>query len=156
MIEQRAIVREAGSASARVEVLKMTASCGGCASNGCGVALFSRFFGNRKNLIELKDVVGVSVGDEVVIGITENTLLLGAFRLYAFPLVGLLSGAMLGQYLQGSPETGSELFSILGAAMGLLLTLALNYLHQKRKASQVVSLLRISPASSTLKNAASI
>lgn len=143
MIEQQGIVRHIAHGKAHIEVLNTPAACSSCSGDGCGMSLFGRYFGNRRNLIELDDTIGVSSGDEVVIGIEENSLVVSAFRLYGAPLLGLIAGAVSAAALFDSPAGGqSDLVAIAGGITGFSLALVANYIHQTMFARQPAQLMR--------------
>ena len=99
--------------TAWVETLP-AATCSGCSTKaGCGANWLSRVLGRRRNQVRILNPVQASAGDQVVIGLQEDALVRGSLLMYLVPLVGLLAGAILGQY-----AAGSEFLSILFAAVG--------------------------------------
>lgn len=66
------------------------------------------------------------IGDEVLISIAEQTIWHGLLYLYVYPLLALLVGALLGQYLAGE----------LGAILGAIGLTALVLLHVKQLTQQ--------------------
>jgi sigma-E factor negative regulatory protein RseC len=66
------------------------------------------------------DPLAVEVGQSVVVGIPEDTLLQASVWMYLIPLLGLIGGAVLPSVWGG--ESGiAVIFSIIGFAGGLLL-----------------------------------
>ena len=113
--------------------------------SGCGVALIARLWPRRAYpLIIPREQLNqpVQVGDTCVIS-TDSAGIQGAMlTLYAYPLVGLMLGAVAGA---GLGETlllamGSELSSILGGLLGFSIGLVI----AKRLASAVGSIQNLS------------
>jgi sigma-E factor negative regulatory protein RseC len=99
---------------------EQTTSCGGCASSqACGADVFgSRLHARRfplDNLHELK------VGDRVVIGVQESTLVKASMTAYAIPLVTML-GAGVVAHLMGLGDGLTLLSTVVGLGVGLLLS----------------------------------
>lgn len=137
MIEQRAsVIRvEGDDVWIRTEPQSGCQSCD--AKSGCGSGLIARFFPERVNqklrLPRKSGGVAPAPGDRIILGIDETYLQKTSLLLYAFPLIGLISGAIAGQML-----LATELASILGGLSGLSLALYLI-----RSGSQ--RLMRLSP-----------
>jgi sigma-E factor negative regulatory protein RseC len=99
---------------------EQTASCGSCSSVGlCSIgkdALTARKLAARR--FELPGSLGLQVGERVVVGIRDDTLVKGAMTAYGIPLLTILAGGIAGQ------EWGhSDGMAALGAATGLVLGL---------------------------------
>lgn len=105
----------------RAEVLtRRRSSCGGCEVRGaCGTSLLDRLLGRREVRLDALNRVDAGIGDEVVVGVPEDGVLIGAFVAYILPLLGLLLGAILGQTAAEALGTSGQLLSILGGAGGL-------------------------------------
>ncbi|MGH8494899.1 MAG: SoxR reducing system RseC family protein [Gammaproteobacteria bacterium] len=114
ILERGRVVRVAGQHAwvARAGI----AACERCAAgNGCGGGIFARLVGRRQYEVRARNaVVGVTAGDEVMIGLPERALLAGAFAVYIVPLIGLLAGAVLGGALFGPAGDGGVI--VIGAA----------------------------------------
>lgn len=122
MIEQQASVIRAEGPDVWVRTEPQT-GCHSCeAKAGCGSGLISQFFPARTNqklrLPQSGSPINPLPGDRVILGIEESYLQKTSLLLYAFPLLGLLGGAIAGQVLMGT-----ELSSILGGLSGLSLAL---------------------------------
>jgi len=108
-----------------VETERKTA-CGQCsAQKGCGTSVLANIFGKRANSIAVMKTLPVKVGDEVIIGIEENTLVKGSLLIYALPLLllivfGLLGEVIGGQVLLEKNDAVTAIFSVLGLAVGFL------------------------------------
>jgi sigma-E factor negative regulatory protein RseC len=69
------------------------------------------------NRVLAQDNLGVSVGDEVLLGIPENGALRAAFVLYGVPLLGLMFGVVIAQ---AWGDGWAALAGLLGLGLGLL------------------------------------
>ena len=78
------------------------AGCERCAQGkGCGGGLLSRLLGDRLYQLRVPVPAGIAVGDQVQLGITEGALLGAACLMYLLPLLALLGGALIGDFLGG-------------------------------------------------------
>ena len=78
------------------------AGCERCAEGkGCGGGLLSRLLGDRLFQLRVPVRTGISVGDQVQLGISEGALLGAACLMYLLPLLALLAGALIGDFLGG-------------------------------------------------------
>jgi sigma-E factor negative regulatory protein RseC len=95
-------------------------SCGGCASaSACG----SKGIGTTASRLELRrfqlvNDFNLRVGERVVVGIRENSLLKASITAYAIPLATLLSAGALAQW-----AAGSDLITMAAMIAGLTLGL---------------------------------
>ncbi|MCX7628157.1 MAG: SoxR reducing system RseC family protein [Methylophilaceae bacterium] len=119
MIEEHAkVVRvEPGVAHLEIERSRPCALCG--SSRSCGVSLWSRLFGYRARPFKVDDTLGVAVGDRVIVGIDESTLLGGSLRTYLLPGVLACLGGLFGASMTESPGL-RDLYAVMGALGGLL------------------------------------
>lgn len=118
MIEEKARVLAAGPGVAWVETARKSA-CGACsASSGCGAALVVRVCGGQVNRLQVTDDIGLEVGDAVVIGIADHTLIRASLLAYLWPLATLMLSAFIAE-AAGASEEFSVLAGILGLCAGL-------------------------------------
>ncbi|OOZ42024.1 Fis family transcriptional regulator [Solemya pervernicosa gill symbiont] len=123
MIEEQAQVVRVESGEVWVETQRKS-SCGSCAANrGCGTAVLSKVLGNRTTPIRVICDVPVGVGDQVVIAIREEALVRGSLAVYMVPLLGVLLGAMLGEWMAPQLGTAVEMSTIVGGITGMLIGL---------------------------------
>ena len=103
-----------------VQTIRQSA-CQSCsARQGCGQRVLASVSGGKANQVLVNNTLGVQVGDEVTLAIAESALLAASLWVYALPLVLLVVGAVLAQWL--APE--SEPIAIAGAALGLVMGFA--------------------------------
>lgn len=121
MIEENALVVAVDGDFAEVETQRRTA-CGDCsAKSGCGSGVFSSVFGKRRTRIRVLNRIQARPGEQVVIGLNEAPFLRAALALYATPLLAMIGGALLGEWLaQRSASASLELGSLLGGLLGLM------------------------------------
>jgi sigma-E factor negative regulatory protein RseC len=121
MIEEQAVVVEAGDGYAWVETQRRSA-CGACAaSGGCGTAVLAKAWGDRRSRVRAVSTLPLQSGDTVIVGLAEGALLRGSLLVYLLPLVLLLAGALLGQAaFAGAGEEPVVLASAVGLGLGFL------------------------------------
>ncbi|MFB1489269.1 MULTISPECIES: SoxR reducing system RseC family protein [unclassified Thiocapsa] len=124
MIEESGVVVSIDGSYARVRIERRTV-CGGCAAHGaCGTSLIERFFGRSSIQVEALNQAQASVGERVVLGISEQGLLSVSFAVYFAPLAGLLGGALAGEALAGiAGGRYADAAALLGAGLGFTLAL---------------------------------
>jgi len=98
--------------------------CGQCAANkGCGTSVLAKVLGKKTSSIAVIKTLPVKIGDEVVIGIEENSLVKGSLLIYALPLLLLIAFGLLGevvsaQVLLSNTDGLTVLFAIAGLVVG--------------------------------------
>jgi len=124
LIEESGQVVEVQGEFAWIESERST-TCGGCAvRKGCGTSAIAKVLGQRRVRLRVLNRINASVGDNVVIGITESGLVRGSMAVYAAPLLGLFAGALAGQLLGKQVfEMPSDLLAITGAISGFVAAL---------------------------------
>ncbi len=105
--------------------------CARCeAGEGCGGGIFAKLFGDKQFRMEIANTLNLEQGDNVVIGIPENSITMASFWSYLLPLLGLISGASLGNLID---EPDSEFWTLLVSLCGLLLSLIVGKLRVNSK-----------------------
>jgi positive regulator of sigma E activity len=119
LIEQQARVTQADGTNIRVLVGGQS-GCVACdEGKGCGAGLFGRLL-NRKPLeINLKNQINAETGQAVLLGLPEHIFLKLVFRLYGWPLIAGLIGAVAGLKMGQIAElgTGGKDFLTAGCAI---------------------------------------
>lgn len=119
MIEESGKVMAVSEGFAEVETIR-TSSCSTCrARHGCGHHAIAQVSPANRMRMQAIDPLSVEVGQRVVIGIPEDTLLQASLWMYLMPLLGLVVGAVLPSMWNGSSHL-AVILSIAGFLMGLL------------------------------------
>ena len=122
MIEEDAIVASVEGDRVWVEKARKSA-CGSC-EKSCASSMVADYIDQGTVRLAVTSLVAVQPGDRVVVGIPENTIVLGSLGVYLLPLVGLLAGAMLGEFI-GLSFMVPDFAAVFGGLAGLAGTLAL-------------------------------
>jgi sigma-E factor negative regulatory protein RseC len=101
---------------------EQTGSCGSCAASGaCGAkgigTVASRLESRR---FQIENSAGLRVGERVVVGIRENTLIKASIVAYAMPLATMFGAGIAAQWAKG--EDGITMIAMVA---GLLLGIGL-------------------------------
>lgn len=119
MITENAIVVSIEKNETWIETQRQSA-CGQCSANkGCGTSVLSKVIGNKFSTMKAINKINAQVGDEVVVGINESSLLKGAFMAYLLPLLYLFIFSFIGQFFSDYLQIKhGELLIIGSAALG--------------------------------------
>ncbi|HIE56005.1 MAG TPA: Fis family transcriptional regulator [Chromatiaceae bacterium] len=126
MIEEEGVVVSVQGEFAKVRIQQQRSACGSCsARQGCGTSLLARLFPERERALLARNPAAARKGDHVVIGLREADLQLASVVLYLLPVLGLISGALLGHWLAGllNSADGELLSILLGSGMLALVLL---------------------------------
>jgi sigma-E factor negative regulatory protein RseC len=115
-------------------------ACGDC---GAGHSCMA-FGGSSKMLVKALNRVGANKGDLVVIDLASGNVIQSAAILYIIPVLGLISGAIIGSTFDLAwPFKGTDasaLFTFLGLGLGFLVTVLLSrHLSKKRQFTPVIT-----------------
>ena len=134
MIETEAVIVKIDADVAFVETQRQS-GCGHCdTQKGCATSTLSKFFGAKPAFFKALNPVNAAVGDVVVIGVADGAVLKSALAIYFMPLIFVLAGAGLGNFL--TPTGANQDFNaMIGAALGLVVS----YIWIKRYTSAVGS-----------------
>jgi sigma-E factor negative regulatory protein RseC len=97
MVEQTAVVVRAESAGVWVEAVEPSSGCGACDGRGCGSRRLAEMFQRGARHFQVDSELALRVGDRVIVGIADGSVLRSAGRAYGVPLAGMLAGALLAQ-----------------------------------------------------------
>ena len=125
MIEEHAKIIAVAHHTATLEVIRKQA-CGLCGKQqGCGISLWSNLFGRKRHQLHIENALDAQVGDTVVIGIADGTLLSSSALVYGVPMLGLFAGAVAGKVLNGSgaDAASADAWVLCGMLLGLSLSL---------------------------------
>lgn len=129
MIEEEGTVVAIHDGIAEVETVR-TSSCTAChAKAACGHHAIAQVSATNRMRVFATDDFSTSIGQEVIIGIPESSLLSASILMYLVPLFGLVLGAMSSSLL--SDQAGvAALLSFLGFGTGLLVAKTLSVKYQ--------------------------
>ncbi|PQJ67835.1 SoxR reducing system RseC family protein [Photobacterium angustum] len=101
-------------------------SCGHCASrDSCGTGIVTKAMPGRVHDIKIATQSSLSIGQVVEIGLSERSMLSSALLIYMLPLLFLLLGSALGQWvfvdLANSNELGVISSAVIATTLGLLI-----------------------------------
>ncbi|MEL0638184.1 MULTISPECIES: SoxR reducing system RseC family protein [Marinomonas] len=120
MIEESGTVLSTEKGFADVETIR-TSSCTSCrARHGCGHHAIAQVSASNRMRMKAIDTFDVEVGQKVIIGIPEDTLLQASLWVYLVPLLGLVGGATLPSLWHAS-NGESVVLSLVGLLSGLWL-----------------------------------
>ena len=119
MIEETGKVVAVEESTLWVETIRK-AACDSCASQkGCGHSLLAKL-GDGKNHVRVlnssSDSYPFAIGDDVIIGVPEDVVVIGSMIAYLLPLISLVMFSVVGQLLWGT-----EGYTILSGMFGLAL-----------------------------------
>lgn len=124
MITEDAIVVSIENNQTWIETQRKS-TCGQCsASKGCGTSVLSKVVGNKLSKMKAINNVNAKVGDAVIVGLNEQSLLKGAFIIYMLPLIFLFlfsfAGQLISNYLQlHNNEFLTIVFALVGFYLGM-------------------------------------
>ena len=119
MIKEKAIVTRREGNQVVIEMQRQSV-CGHCElNNGCGTGAIGRLLGHRNKPLKITSKMDLKPGDQVILGIQDRAYLNASLIIYGLPLLGLISGGLLSQWIFGE----SDFNAFAGAAIGLTLCL---------------------------------
>ena len=112
MISEQGIVAELRKNIAVIKIVR-SSSCKHCADkDSCSVA-------NRNMLIEVKNSLNANEGDRVEVSVPEGTFVKLSLMVYIFPIVALMVGAFLGNFLSIQLKTDPSATAAITGALFL-------------------------------------
>ena len=137
MIEMQARVVDIGKdGTAWVESMP-NGSCSSCASgdgetetSGCGAGKIGQIFTLKEKKYRVIDTIHSQIGDEVIIGIADGSVLRGSAVVYMLPLLLIFIGALLAA--QFTPVAQRDVASIFGAVGGFIVGAAWLFQFSRR------------------------
>ncbi len=126
MISEQGLVERIKRDRALIKVVKSSA-CSHCTSkDSCSVP-------EKNMVIEVKNSLNAKEGDLVEVSVPEGTFITLSLMIYIFPVVALMAGAFLGNYLSTLLETDPSLTAIITAAIFLFASFIILRLIDRRK-----------------------
>lgn len=121
MIEQTGRIIDRSGARASVEVIRQ-AVCGGCRQEGtgCGTSALGEWLLQRRRPFDIENRIDAQIGDEVIIGVSEQVLQRMALTVFLLPLLCMLFAAMIGSAVGGAIDAdAAEPVSVVAGLGGL-------------------------------------
>jgi sigma-E factor negative regulatory protein RseC len=121
MIEESATVISIDDGYATVETQQQPA-CGACAAaSGCSTSVLSGLFKRSHTRLRVSNPIHAKPGEQVIIGLPENTFLKVSFLAYLLPLACMILIAILMQAVATHINWQfGELPQVLGGLLGLI------------------------------------
>ena len=130
-MEQTGIIQECTGRTAKVMIIRSSACGDNCAS--CGMCP------GRETVIEARNECGAQKGDSVIINMSGGRVLRAAFLVYIVPIIFLVLGCVLGNYIFGTETAGI----ICGFALTALSLFTIHLFDKKLKPKYSPSIIRI-------------
>jgi sigma-E factor negative regulatory protein RseC len=143
---EEGIVIRIESGAAWVKTVK-SGACKGCSARGSCHSLSS----GDETEVEAINEAGAKAGDRIVLSFETSSLLKATFLLYVFPILVLLTGALIGeeiaQYTQINPSVFSAItgFSFFFAAVFIVKTKANKLAKKNEYRPKVTKILKNRP-----------
>lgn len=125
-----------------------TTGCASCdAGKGCGAGVFGRLLKRKPVTVSLENTVDARQGQPVVVGIPETLFLRLVARLYLYPLLAGIAGAVIGYYFSAMGNVGSvgaDLITLIsGLAFGIAVLIWSGTRAREFSGTYIVHLLRV-------------
>lgn len=121
MIEEVAVVTKVTGKLVQIQG-EIKSTCHACEqSSQCASGQVAKALPHKKLTIELNNNLNLALGDKVIIGLPQEQLLSAAVYTYIWPLIGLIAGAVLAQWLSFPHELYQVCFAFIGAYTGFSL-----------------------------------
>lgn len=118
MMEEKATVIAVNEHHVTVQS-QVKSSCSSCHQvDSCGSGQVAKAIPHRKLIAELPNHLNVALGDEVILGISEDKLLISAWQVYFLPLIGLFLFAGIGHFMSVKYQLPHEFLTISLAFLG--------------------------------------
>ena len=128
MIEETARVVDIEGDQLVLQAQTKTA-CNACeVKQGCGTSVLSKVVGRKFTRFHATNTVNADIGDEVVVGMHEDAMLMGSVLVYLLPLLTLIIGAVVADSLIDSAVESRDLYIILSGVAGFFAMLAVSRL----------------------------
>ncbi len=115
MIREKATVTRLEGIHAVIEMHRQSV-CGHCeVRNGCGTGALGRLLGHRNKSLKVVNEQDLVPGDQIILGIQDGAYLNASLMIYGLPLLGLIAGGLIFQWVFGA----SDLSAMVGAAIGM-------------------------------------
>ena len=108
-------------------------SCQSCSvKKGCGTSVLSQWLGQKLSNFHVENTINAKVGDYLIVGIPESSLLKGSFAVYLLPLISLFLFAILADWLL-TVEAFHDLWVGVSGLLGLFMGIKLGKAYLARQ-----------------------
>ena len=142
MIEEsaRVIAIDGNQLLLEAEIKTTCQSCS--AKKGCGTGVLAEHVGRKMTHFQVENTLDARVGDEVIVGLSEQAMLNGSLLVYLFPLLSMIIAALLADallnpaWLSAWGLSGDLLTALAGLAGLVLAMLGVRNKFAGRRAQQ--------------------
>ena len=115
-------------------------TCQSCAvQKGCGTSVLAQWLGKKISQFRVENTTDAQIGDSLVVGIPENSLLKGSFIIYLLPLLTMFLCALFADIVLDSELASRDLWVSLSGLAGLLAGLKFSRILLFRFSSESLS-----------------
>lgn len=126
MIEQRARVINVKGDQLVLEA-ETYSSCHACdVRKGCGTSVLAKWVGRKFTRFNVVNSVDAKVGDQVIVGLSEQALLSGSLVIYLWPLLGMIVFALASDAVLSQHAGYRDPIIALSSIAGFILSLGLS------------------------------
>ncbi|MDN4500869.1 SoxR reducing system RseC family protein [Alteromonadaceae bacterium BrNp21-10] len=153
MLEETAVVTAVENQAIHVQT-QIKTTCGGCQqNNNCGTGVIARAFAPKTEDIVIPYTGTVAVGQQVTLGIAENSLLQASALIYLLPLAVMIIAVMLAESILAQIGLTHEIWLILTAFFAAVVSfIGVRYYVGAQKQQYLPQLLSIVPPPIPVKN----
>jgi sigma-E factor negative regulatory protein RseC len=125
MIEQQARVINVKGDQLVLEA-ETHSSCNTCdVKKACGTSVLAKWVGRKFTRFNARNTVDAKVGDQVVVGLSEQALLSGSLVIYLWPLLGMIVFALVSDGVLSQNTDYRDPIIALSSIVGFVLSLGL-------------------------------
>lgn len=118
MLETRAVVVQTDKLFALVQA-NQAGGCSACEGKGCGSGKLTQLFCSKPRQFKVVNQINAAVGDEVIVSVTEGSVLRGISVVYLLPLALLFAGANFAGIF-ATTDAQRDAYTAVGALLGLV------------------------------------
>jgi sigma-E factor negative regulatory protein RseC len=132
MCRETALVKRIVEGGKVEVVIERAEACGSCAARGACQTLGGK---TSDLILTVENRLGAEPGDQVVMTLSETSVVAASAVVYLLPTLCLIAGAIAGWKLASTLAFEKDPLSIIGAALGLVLGLWMAHLLGRRMGS---------------------
>lgn len=132
MIEQNARVVDICGNQLELEA-ESSSTCGTCGvRSGCGTSVLAKWVGKKFVRFRALNTVNAKIGDQVVVGLSENALITGSLSIYLWPILGMMFFALASDWLLSPNDQHRDLIIALFGGLGFFIAIRVSRLFLAR------------------------